>query len=164
MVARHPAGQDVRMPEATTVWMVRLDRGLVEDDVRGTLDIDPDAVIFTEAVSRIEHRIPITAIQQPKRVKGSPILMLTHTADGAPRRVAFYFSQPPPLRPPEPGSTTLPESDFGGRPMGAFGAFRRSSKRRQMRTNLTYLTTTNPGHKQAIKDWVHEIDSRMRAG
>jgi hypothetical protein len=33
-----------------------------------------------------------------------------------------------------------------------------------MRTNLTYLTTTNPSHKQAIKDWVQEIDSRMRAG
>ena len=34
MVVQRPSGQDVRMPEATTVWMVRLDRGHVDDDVR----------------------------------------------------------------------------------------------------------------------------------
>jgi hypothetical protein len=152
------------MPEATTVWMVRLDRGQVDDDVRGTLVLDPDAVVFTEARSGIEHRIPIRAVQQPKRVKGSPILMIAHTADGEPRRVAFYFSQPPPLRPPEPGSTVLPESDLGGRPMGAFGAFRRTSKRRHLRTNLTYLTTANTSHKQTIQEWVVEIGRRMGAG
>ena len=103
-------------------------------------------------------------MQQPKRVKGSPILMIAHTADGASRRVAFYFSQPPPLRPPEPGSTALPESDLGGRPMGAFGAFRRTSKRRHMRTNLAYLTTANASYKQVIQEWVVEIGTRMRAG
>ena len=151
------------MPEATTVWMVRLDRDLVEDDVRGTLTLDPDAVVFTEARSGVEHRIPINAMAQPKRVKGSPILMITHAAGGASRRVAFYFSQPPPLRPPDPGSAGLPEGGLG-RPMGAFGAFRRSSKRRHMRTNLSYLTTTNTSHKQAIQEWVVEIGTRMRAG
>lgn len=152
------------MPEATTVWMVRLGRGLVEDDVRGTLVLEHDAIVFTEARSGIEHRIPIHTMQQPKRVKGSPILMIAHSADGASRRVAFYFSQPPPLQPPEPGSTALPESDLGGRPMGAFGAFRRTSKRRHMRTNLTYLTTANAGYKQVIEEWVVEIGTRMRPG
>jgi hypothetical protein len=152
------------MPEATTVWMVRLDRGQVEVDVRGTLALDPEAIVFTEARSGLEHRIPIHAMQQPKRVKGSPILMIAHTIDGVPRRVAFYFSQPPPLRPPEPGMSSLPEGGLGGRPMGAFGAFRRSSKRRHMRTNLGYLTTANAGYKQVIQEWVVEIDSRMRAG
>ena len=135
------------MPEATTVWMVRLDRGQVEDDVRGTLELEPDAVVFTEAHTGFEHRIPITEMQRPKRVKGSPILMVSHAASGDVRRVAFYFSQPPPLRPPEPGSMSLPESGLGGRPAGPFGAFRRTSKRRHMRTNLGYLTTANAGHK-----------------
>lgn len=152
------------MPEATTVWMVRLNRELVENDVRGTLVLDPEAVVFTEARSGIEHRIPIQAMQQPKRVKGSPILMIAHTADGEVRRVAFYFSQPPPLRPPEPGSTALPEAGSEGRPMGAFGAFRHTSKRRHMRTNLSYLTTTNASYKRTIEEWVVEIGTRMRAG
>ncbi|MGZ8571926.1 MAG: hypothetical protein ACXWW5_06845 [Actinomycetota bacterium] len=152
------------MPEAAIVWMVRLDRGQVEDDVRGTLELGPEAIVFTEANSGLEHRIPIQAMQPPKRVKGSPILMIAHTAGGEPRRVAFYFSQPPPLRPPEPGSTVLPESDLGGRPMGAFGAFRRTSKRRHLRTNLTYLTTANTSYKQTIQQWVAEIGTRMGAG
>lgn len=152
------------MPEATTVWMVRLDRGLVDDDVRGTLELEPDAVVFTEARSGIEHRIPIHAMQRPKRVRGSPILMIAHAAEGGSRRVAFYFSQPPPLRPPDPGSAALPESDLGGRPMGAFGAFRRTTKRRHMRTNLTYLTTANASLKRSIEAWVEEIATRMRAG
>ena len=144
--------------------MVRLDRGQVEDDVRGTLALDREAIVFTEARTGIEHRIPIRAMQQPKRVKGSPILMIAHTADGGLRRVAFYFSQPPPLRPPEPGSTALPESGLGGRPLGALGAFRRTSKRRHMRTNLGYLTTANAGYKRVIQEWVVEIGVRKRAG
>ena len=86
------------------------------------------------------------------------------SASGDVRRVAFYFSQPPPLRPPEPGSMSLPESGLGGRPAGPFGAFRRTSKRRHMRTNLGYLTTANAGHKAVIQAWVDEIGARMRAG
>jgi hypothetical protein len=152
------------MPEDTTVWMVRLDRGWVDDDVRGTLALDPEAVVFTEERSGIEHRIPIQAIQQPKRVKGSPILMISHGGGGELRRVAFYFSQPPPLRPPEPGSTVLPGGDLRSRPMGEFGGLRRPSKRRHMRSNLGYLTAANAGYKHIIQEWVEEIGSRMRAG
>ena len=133
------------MPEATTVWMVRLDRGQVEDDVRGTLELEPDAVVFTEAHTGFQHRIPITEMQRPKRVKGSPILMVSHATSGDVRRVAFYFSQPPPLRPPEPGSMSLPESGLAGRPAGPFAAFRRSSKRRHMRTNLATSRRRTPG-------------------
>lgn len=152
------------MLEATTVWMVRLDRELVEDDVRGTLVLGPEAIVFTEAASGIEHRIPIETIQQHKRVKGSPILMIAHTMGEELRRVAFYFSQPPPLRPAEPGSTAQPEGELGGRSIGAFGAFRRTSKRRHLRTNLSYLTTANAGYKQVIQEWVVEIGTRIRAG
>jgi len=133
------------MPETATVWMVRLDRGQVEDDVRGTLALEPDAVVFTEAQTGSEHRIPIAAMQRPKRVKGSPVLMVAHTSSGDVRRIAFYFSQPPPLRPPEPGALSLPDAGLSGRPAGPFGAFRRTSKRRHMRTNLGYLTTANAG-------------------
>ena len=53
------------MLEATTVWMVRLDREQVEDDVRGTLALDPEAIVFTETRSGIEHRIPIQRCSNP---------------------------------------------------------------------------------------------------
>jgi hypothetical protein len=53
---------------------------------------------------------------------------------------------------------------MGQRPAGAFGAFRRSSKRRHMRTNLGYLTTANSNYRATIKQWVEEIGARIGAG
>ena len=144
--------------------MVRLDRDHVEDDVRGTLSLEADAVVFTEAVSTIEHRFPLDHMQKPKRVRGSPILLVAYRANGELRRTAFYFSQPPPLHPPEPGSTSLPGRGLDARPVGAFGALRRSSKRRHMRGNLGYLTTANANYRSAIQAWVAEIGARMGAG
>jgi hypothetical protein len=152
------------MPEEARVWMVRLDRAHVEDDVRGTLSLEVDAVVFTEAVSTIESRFPLEHMQKPKRVRGSPILLVTHRTNEEVQRIAFYFSQPPPLRPPEPGSTSLPGRGVEARPMGAFGAMRRSSKRRHMRGNLGYLTTANASYRQVIQEWVAEIGARLDAG
>ena len=135
----------------------------MEDDVRGTLSLESDAVVFTEAISTIESRFPLEHMQQPKRVRGSPILLVVHRANGELQRMAFYFSQPPPLRPPEPGSTSLPGRGIDARPMGAFGAMRRSSKRRHMRSNLGYLTTANASYRSVIQEWVAEIGARIDA-
>lgn len=140
--------------------MVRLDRNHVEDDVRGTLSLETDAVVFTEAISTIEYRFPLEHMQKPKRVRGSPILLVVHRANGEIQRMAFYFSQPPPLHPPEPGSTSLPGRGLEARPMGAF---RRSSKRRHMRSNLGYLTTANASYRRVIQEWVVEISARIGA-
>ncbi len=152
------------MPEAATVWMVRLDRGRAHEDVRGTLELGDDALVFVEAGSGTPIRFPYGTVRKPSRVRGSPILMLAHESEGELRRVAFYFSQPPPLRQPEPGTTSLPSAGLTQRPMGAFGAFRRSSRRRHMRSNLGYLTTVNVDHKEAIQAWVAEIGERLKAG
>jgi hypothetical protein len=152
------------MPEEATVWMVHLERERVQNEVRGTLALEADAVVFTEAISTIEHRFPLERMQRPRRVRGSPILVVVHRTENELRRTAFYFSQPPPLHPPEPGGTSLPSSGLGERPAGAFGAFRRSSRRRHMRTNLGYLATANANYRAAIKQWVEEIDARIGAG
>ena len=145
------------------MWMVRLDRGQVHEDTRGTLEMDDDAVVFTDARSGATTRFPFDEVRKPHRVRGSPILMLAHRSDGELRRVAFYFSQPPPLRPPEPGTTSLPGAGLDRRPMGPFGAFRRTSKRRHLRSNVGYLTTVNADHKGAIQTWVEEIGAKLTA-
>jgi hypothetical protein len=149
------------MPEPTTVWMVHLDRERVEEDVRGTLSLEWDALVFTEAVSTLEHRFLFEQVERPKRVRGSPIMVVPHRRGTQLLRTAFYFSQPPPLHAPDPGAVSLPDTGLTGRPAGPFGAFRRSSKRRHMRTNLSYLTTANSGYKAAIKQWVAEIHTRI---
>ena len=151
------------MLEDAIVWMVRLDRGQVDDDIKGTLVLGDDAVVFTDSRSSAQTRFPLAGLRKPKRVRGSPILMLVdQTATGL-RRTAFYFSQPPPMHPPEPGTTSLPTGQ-SARQVGAFGAFRRTSKRRHMRTNIGYLTTMNASHKPMIDAWVAEIGARIDAG
>ena len=152
------------MPEDATVWMVRLDRGQVRDDIEGTLVLGDDAVVFTDSRSSAQTRLPLAEMRRPKRVRGSPILMLVHQTETGIRRTAFYFSQPPPLSPPEPGTTSLPGAGLNSRPAGPFGAFRRTTKRRHMRTNIGYLTTMNANHKPVIDAWVAEIGARIDAG
>jgi len=151
------------MALASTVWMVRLDRGKADEDVRGTLEIEDDAVVFTEADSGARTRFPFDGMRKPGRVRGSPILMLAESTAGGIRRTAFYFSQPPPLRPPEPSSAGPPGTGIESGPMGAFGAFRRSSKRRHIRSNLGYLTAAAADHKGVIQAWVEEIGARLHA-
>jgi len=146
------------------VWMVRLDRGRAEDDVQGTLAMADDAVVFTHSRSSAQTRFPLAGMRKPKRVRGSPVLILVDQTGAQIRRAAFYFSQPPPLRPPEPGTTSLPGAGLNARPMGPLGAFRRTSKRRHMRTNIGYLTTMNANHKTVIDAWVAEIGARIGAG
>lgn len=146
------------------MWMVRLDRGKADEDVRGTLELEEDAVVFTEAASGARTRFTFEGLRKPSRVRGSPILLLAERSAAGSRRTAFYFSQPPPLRPPEQGSTSLPGAGLEPRPVGAFGAFRRSSKRRHMRSNLRYLTAANADQKAVIQAWVAEIGARLRAG
>ena len=158
MVERGPAGEDTGMPEPTTVWMVRLDRGSV-DDVRGELNLEEDAVVFVEAKTGGEHRFPFAEVGKARRVRGSPILMLTQRREGKPQRIAFYFSQPPPLRPPEPGS--LPAGGLDRRPLGGLGGLRRTSKRRHMKTNIGYLTTASTGKREEIQEWAEEIGRRL---
>jgi hypothetical protein len=149
------------MPEAATVWMVRLDRGRAHEDARGTLALDDEAVVFTDARSGAITRFPFEAVRKPSRVRGSPILMLALRSEGELKRVAFYFSQPPPLRPPEPGTTSLPGAGLDRRATSPFGAFRRTSRHRHLRSNVGYLTTMNASHKDEIQAWVVEIGARL---
>jgi hypothetical protein len=152
------------MLEDAIVWMVHLDRGRTGDDVKGTLELGDDALVFTDSRSSAQTRFPLAGLRKPKRVRGSPILMLVDQTETGLRRTAFYFSQPPPMHPPEPGATSLPDEGPSARPAGTFGAFRRTSRRRHMRTNIGYLTTMNANHKPVIDAWVTEIGARIDAG
>ncbi len=144
--------------------MVRLDRGQGSTEIPGTLMLGDEAVVFTDSRSSAQTSFPLAELRKPKRVRGSPILMLVDRTDSGPRRTAFYFSQPPPLRTPEPGTASLPGSGLGSRPMGTLGALRRTSKRRHMRTNIGYLTTMNASQKTVIDSWVAEIGARLDTG
>jgi hypothetical protein len=141
------------MPEPVTVWMVHLGDGRGVNEQKGMLSLEEDAVVFAFADSLERQRIPLAATRKAKRVRGSPVLMLSWIQEGRPRSTAFYFVQPPPLRPPD-----LSEAD---RPTPGFGMFGRPSKRRHQRTNVRYLQTMGGGHKPVIQAWVAEITTRI---
>jgi hypothetical protein len=151
------------MPEPTTVWMVHLRRGEAAVDVKGEIDLTDEALVFTGGGDAASVSFPFAGVRRAKRLRGSPVLLLEWQSGDEPRRTAFYFSQPPPLTPPEPGQTTLPGDPFTTRPTGAFGAIRRSSKRRHQKTNIQYLQTVGIKQKDEIAAWVDAIMERRIA-
>jgi hypothetical protein len=145
--------------EPVTVWRVQLRRGDVRDQ-EGTLRLDAEALVFRDSDSSSEIRLPFEEIRSARRVKASPILIVAHEDAGGRTETAFYFSRPPPLDAPPPGS---PGRSSTGRPLGPFAAMRRTSKRRHQRENVRYLTTKSGGLKTTIQAWADEIGDRTRS-
>jgi hypothetical protein len=142
--------------EPVRVWRVELRRGDIADR-EGTLSIEEDALVFADRSTGERRGLPFRTIRSAKRVKASPILLVVH-AEGTQRlETAFYFSQPPPLDAPAPGSTG---TNAMGRPLGPFAAMRRSSKRRHQRENVKYLATEAGRLKDTIQRWAEEIGAR----
>jgi hypothetical protein len=145
--------------EPITVWMVQLVRGEADKDVRGTLDLDDEALLFTDPRGEgTEFRLSFTSIRQAKRVRGSPVLLIEWEADGTRRRTAFYYTQPPPLHTAAGRSTMdepLPRTP-------SVVPFRRSGKRKAQRTNARYLQTHGISKKGLINSWAEEVTARIR--
>ena len=144
-----------------TVWMVRLARGEADRDVRGTLSIEEDALLFTTQDQTATARLTFAEIHRAKRLRGSPVLMIESGSAEDRQRTAFFFSQPPPLHPAS-GRTPL---DGGVPPTSTpFGLIRRSGKRRAQRTNAQYLQTSGIGKKDLIQEWASQVSSRIARG
>jgi hypothetical protein len=148
--------------QPVTVWLVRLQRGEVDKDVKGSLRIEGDQLIFTSADDAGTYAFPFVELSRAKRLRASPVMLVEHRRDGDRREIAFYFTQPPPLKPPDPNAPPAPGDPPPAR-RGAFDAFRRSSKRRHMRHNVHYLQTTGINKKELIQAWADEVTSRIAA-
>ncbi len=97
-------GDDDAMTELqpVTVWLVRLQRGEVDKDVKGSLRIEGDQLIFTPADDAGTYAFPFVELSRAKRLRASPVMLVEHRRDGDRREIAFYFTQPPPLEAPGP--------------------------------------------------------------
>jgi hypothetical protein len=147
------------MPEPTTVWMVHL--GLGEPvEVRGTLQIDDDALVFAARGSDARTRFPLERVRRARRLMISPVMMVDWTDDDRRRKTAFYFAQPPPLKPAE---TSMPGYTEEGRPASPFGQLG-SGARRRKRNNTTYLSSKGVTLKPVIRAWVSEVNQRITRG
>ena len=150
------------MPEPTAVWMVHLSRGASPSGTQGTLTIEDGFLVFKDS-NLGAVRFHRSAIRRVKRLRGSPVLQLEWLEGTTLRRTAFYFVEPPPLI-TDRNAPPLPPSSGSVRPSGGFGAIRRSSRRRQMRTNAGYLQTSAVDKRGQIQDWADEIAELARGG
>jgi hypothetical protein len=154
-----------RMPEPTKVWMVPLGRKPMVEIV-GDLRLDEEGLLFEPRGDETPAtRLRYEAIAKVARLRGSPVLMLTHAdADAARTKTAFYFTQPPALA-HIVKSQTPPEPERDLRPMrpSPFGiGQRRPSKRKTVRTNATYLAQEGSNRRRELQEWVDEIRARVQ--
>ena len=120
--------------------------------------MDDGAVVFS---SDSEHiRFQLDSVRKAKRRKGSPVLQLDWLQSDSLRSTAFFFVQPPPLHPAEPGGRESLR-DPVPRPAGLLGGSR-MTKSRHRKTNLRYLQTGGISTKAAIQGWADEIGRRLR--
>jgi hypothetical protein len=97
MVGPFGAGRRWIVVEPTVVWMVPLRAGGGEH--HGTLSLEPPNLVFVERREGERVEIPLASVGKVRRVRGSPILRVAIEGETGRTEVAFYFTQPPPLRP-----------------------------------------------------------------
>jgi len=119
--------------EAVTVWAVRLREGQARER-KGSLSLEPDALVFTADDGYSHRRIALSDIRKVRRVLGSPVLVVQDVAGGGPSRTAFYFTQPPPL-------------DYSG-PV---------SRRKMRRRNVQYLGVLGREKKDEVRHWERAV-------
>ena len=138
--------------QPVTVWAVELGPEAPLDEVKGSLSLASDSLVFTPRDERRpEQRYRLAEISTARRLRGSPVLMVVREAGGLPLRTAFYFVQPPPLE----------RSDTPTRPT-PFGSGR-SSKRKVRRQNVSYLGMWSKEKKALLREWERRVQAAVSA-
>ena len=138
------------MPVAVTVWAVELGPAASTAEVRGRLALASDALVFSPKDERFpERRYPLAEIVRARRLRGSPVLMISQRGVAETRRIAFYFVQPPPLPKTEEVTPT--------------STLRRNTKRRARRQNVGYLGTWNREKKELLREWERQVRTAAQA-
>lgn len=123
--------------EPTGVWEVDLTRGDVRERA-GTLALEAEALVFRPETEGGERRILLASIVRVRRLVGSPVLMVRHAAGAVPLRTAYYFVEPPPLRPAD---------DVMPRPLSG------SLRRRTRRDGVRQLAVGNVRKREELRSW-----------
>lgn len=129
------------MPETTGVWEVELARRDVRERA-GDLRLEADALVFRPGDGGAERRIALAAIEGVRRLFGSPVLMVRHAAGTQRLRTAYYFVEPPPLRPGD---------DAIARPLSG------SQRRRTRRAGAVRLAEGNRRMREDLRSWERAV-------
>jgi hypothetical protein len=142
------------VPASVTVWAVELTPGSSLEEVKGSLALASDGLLFTpREETRPPRRIPLDEIAQARRLRGSPVLMIVRRTTEGPQRTAFYFVQPPPLE----------RADELPRPSLGFGMRGGGGKRKVRRQNVSYLGLWNKEKKAVLREWERQVKAALAA-
>jgi hypothetical protein len=149
------------VPRATRVWMVPLGTPSPEE-VAGDLELSHEVILFTPRHEGAAVRIPFEAVRKVKRLRASPVLIVLHDEGGVPRETAFYFVRPPSLthilKPKGGPAEPPPLRSMTPRPFGMGG---KETKRKQARSNASYLTSEAAARREELKGWVAAIRAKL---
>lgn len=140
------------MPPSVTVWAVELGPDAALQEVKGSLALTSDSLVFTPKDDRLPpRRWRLSEISKARRLRGSPVLMVLGGRGDAPDRTAFYFVQPPPLERPDTMQRPTP---FG---------IGRNTRRRVRRQNVSYLGMWNKEKKALLLEWERQVRTAVAA-
>jgi hypothetical protein len=143
----------VAMPAPVTVWAVELGPNSALEEVKGSLSLTSDALVFTPRdETRAPERFPFAQISRARRLRGSPVLMVVRGHSDGDRRFAFYFVQPPALERPEPIAQRPTPFGIG-----------RNTKRKVRRQNVSYLGMWNQEKKALLREWERQVRTAIGA-
>jgi hypothetical protein len=141
------------MPAPITVWAVDVGPSTTPEEVKGSLSLSSDALIFTPRDEhRPERRFELAEITKIRRLRGSPVLLVMRAGPARePLRTAFYFVQPPPLE--------RPNDDTRMTPLG----IGRNTNRKVRRQNVSYLGLWNKEKKAVLAEWERQLRGAISA-
>jgi hypothetical protein len=140
--------------------MVHLERGGDLREIKGTLRLEEEALVFEARGTGERTSFPLGSVRRAKRTFGSPVMVVRWMNDGARRETAFYFAQPPPLPGARADVPSSAEDLLRTRRPGLIASARQSSRRRQRRQAIGYMTTHAGASKESIGAWVRAISER----
>jgi hypothetical protein len=140
------------VPAPVSVWTVELGSDSSLEDVRGSLALASEALVFTPRDEQLpERRYPLREVARIRRLRGSPVLLVVRETSEGSRRTAFYFVQPPAM--------TRPEAP----PRPTMGPFVRNAKRKIRRENVSYLGMWNREKKAVLREWERQVKTAVAA-
>ena len=133
-------------------------------EVVGQLRLEDQGLLFEPSKEGAPAtHLGFESISKVTRLRGSPVLMVTHADAGARTQTAFYFTQPPALTHIVKSRTPPPVEDLRSIRPTPFGiGQRKGSKRKSVRTNATYLAQEGTNRKRDLQEWVEEIRGKLR--
>ena len=140
------------VPAPVTVWAVDVGPASPLEEIKGSLSLTSDALVFTPRdEARPERRIALAEIAKARRLRGSPVLIVVRGTVGEPAADRVL------LRP----AATAGATGHAGPPDAVRGG--PEHERKVRRQNVSYLGLWNKEKKALLREWERQVRRAVSA-